>query len=306
MKVREAAVLEPDATVRRELLEGLRKAGLRARALDGVEAAGREQVVLLGPSLPRPAAVARRIREQSPAALVLQARRQPGKAAHADGVVPLPLSPRDLAVRLPELLRLREASFRRAGGEARAAPSRPGPGAGEGILDPLTAFYAFRHFKEVLAVEVKRARRHGFPVALALIAFDPLDPGAREALREPLFGGLALAIRRSLRDTDYPVQYSAGRVVALMPHTGAQEALAVTRRICERVAKASLASGDRVLRPTVSIGVAAALAHGGELSFPDLVQHAQQAMERAMAAGGNRVELQEVAEVKLERPEEKP
>ena len=32
-------------------------------------------------------------------------------------------------------------------------------------------------------------------------------------------GGLALAIRRSLRDTDYPVQHSADRVLLLMPHT---------------------------------------------------------------------------------------
>ncbi|HVE82340.1 MAG TPA: GGDEF domain-containing protein, partial [Myxococcales bacterium] len=192
----------------------------------------------------------------------------------------MPVSPADLKVRLPELLQLRAS--RRA----------PQPRPGEGILDPLTAFYTFRHFKEVLFVEVKRARRYGFPVALALCAFDRLE----EDVRDQLFGGLALAVRRSLRDTDYPVQYSPDRVLVLMPHTDLSSALVVSQRICERVAKASLTFGERVLRPTISVGLSAAAARGGELSFADLVVHAQDALERAMASGGNKVEIHDTAD----------
>ncbi|HVE85755.1 MAG TPA: diguanylate cyclase, partial [Myxococcales bacterium] len=246
--------------------------------------ASREQLVVLGPSLPRPAAAARRIRERAPQALVLQAQQRPGKAAHADGVLPLPLSPADLRARLPELWELR--ALRRAGEQAR--PPRPE----EALLDPLTHFYAFRPFKEVLAAEVRRAGRHGFPLALAVVAFDPPAQAAARALRGPLFGALALAVRRSLRDTDYPVQYGPDQVVALMPHADLPGALVTCQRICERVAKSTLTHGQRVLRPTASAGVAsvAAPSGGGEPTLEELLARAERALERAAAAGGNRVE----------------
>jgi diguanylate cyclase (GGDEF)-like protein len=164
---------------------------------------------------------------------------------------------------------------------------------GEGILDPLTGFYTFAHFKEVLFIEVKRARRYGFPLSMALIAFDPLDTPIDVSLRTQLMGGLALAIRRSLRDTDYPVQYGTDRVLLLMPHTDLPGALVVSRRICERVGKASLSHEGKVLHPKVSIGVASTAASRprGELSFADLVKHAQESLQAAIGAGGDRVEF---------------
>jgi diguanylate cyclase (GGDEF)-like protein len=297
MKVTSAAVLEPSAPERKRLLAGLRKAGLKAGAVAEVEDLAREQVVVLGPTVPRPASVARQLRRLRPAVLVLQAQRKVdlARGAHADGIVPLPLSPADLRVRLPELWRLRERPVRRGPGrEGRSPQAR----AGEGILDPLTAFYTFAHFKEVLFVEVKRARRYGFPISVAMIAFDPLPGSAGLAgdLRERLHGGLALAIRRSLRDTDYPVQYTPDRVVVLMPHTDLQGALVVSRRICERVSRASLAHGDQVVRPTISVGVSTGTTRVREPSFADMAQKALEAMDRAMRAGGSRVEFADAAD----------
>ncbi len=226
-----------------------------------------------------------------------------GKAAWADAIVPLPLSPNDLKVRLPELARLFAAKTaastlgaRAAAPKLRAAPV-PAPRPGEGILDPLTGFYTFAHFKEVLFVEVKRARRYGFPLSVALIAFDPFPIDVPPELSTQLMGGLALAIRRSLRDTDYPVRYGEGRVLLLMPHTDLAGALVVSRRINERVGKAQLAHEGRVLAPKVSIGVSAtgAAKPGTELSFADLARHAQQSLDAAIAAGGDRVEFHDSA-----------
>ena len=82
----------------------------------------------------------------------------------------LPLAPEDLKARLPDF-----AQLRGGGG--------PQPKAGDGILDPLTNFYTFSHFKEVLFVEVKRARRYGFPLAHRA---DRLRPGDGEAVAEEL------------------------------------------------------------------------------------------------------------------------
>ncbi len=284
MKVSHAAVFEPRLPERRKLVDGLKKAGLKVSDASGPEALRKEQLVVLGPSVPRPQGLAKQIRAARPGALVLAAQRTGFKASYADGVLPLPISALDLKVRLPELLQLREAPAKKKPAVAELRPAEP-------ILDPFTSFYTFNHFKEIVFVEVKRARRYGFPVAIALIAFDPLNTKVDRDLHSQLMGGLALAVRRSLRDIDYPVQYGVDRVLLLLPHTDLQGALVVSRRICERVAKASLPLGKQVLRPSISIGVSAGAAKDGEFSFGDLAARAQTALEGALAAGGNQVQF---------------
>ena len=98
-------------------------------------------------------------------------------------------------------------------------------------------------------------------------------------------------IWRSLRDTDFPVQYSADRVLLLLPHTDLAGAQTVTRRVCERVARSSLSFDNQSLRPTVSVGLAAFTPGQKELSFADLIRQAQRSLDTAREAGGNRVEM---------------
>ncbi|MEW6432703.1 MAG: GGDEF domain-containing protein [Myxococcota bacterium] len=278
MTIKLAAVLEPNAGRYKTLCAALKKAGLKiSRAREPAELT-REQLVVVGPSGGSGTRLAREVRARVPDALLMAGQAKGFKAAWADAVLPLPISPNDLKVRLVELSRRNEQPF--------IPQARPG----EGILDPTTNFYTFAHFKEVLFVEVKRARRYGFPLALALISFDPVQGGMNAELLSQLMGGLALSIRRSLRDTDYPVQYSGDRVLLLMPHTDLAGSLIVARRICERVAKATLQTDDTVIHPTISVGVAAG-EPGREYNFSDLVRQAQEGMTAAMARGGNRVEF---------------
>ncbi len=275
MKLKHVAIIEPQQARWKALAKGLAKAGLKVSRATEAEALEKEDVVVLGSSAKSPSRLARLVREKAPSALVLAAQSRGFRAPFADAVLPLPLSINDLKVRLAEWsTRTQEA---------------PAPRPGEGILDPTSNFYTFAHFKEVLFVEVKRARRYGFPLALALLAFDPIE-GATAKVQAQLLGGLALAIRRSLRDTDYPVQYSSDRVLLLMPHTDLAGSLIVARRICERVSRASLQAGDDVLHPTISVGVAAG-EPGREYGFSDLVRQAHDGLTQAMSRGGNRVEF---------------
>jgi diguanylate cyclase (GGDEF)-like protein len=281
MKLKHVAVLEPNQARWRALAQGLTKAGLSVTAAREVSALTKEHLVVLGPSAKSPSRVANQVRSKAPQALVLAAQSKGFKAPFADAVLPLPVSVNDLKARLTEWQHRRTAE----------APPPLAPRPGDGILDPTTNFYTFNHFKEVLFVEVKRARRYGFPLALAVLAFDPIAGRLGDKLLNQLMGGLALAIRRSLRDTDYPVQYSADRVLLLMPHTDLAGSLIVARRICERVARASLqADDDEVVHPTISVGVAAG-EPGREYGFSDLVRQAQDGLMQAMARGGNRVEF---------------
>jgi diguanylate cyclase (GGDEF)-like protein len=284
-----AAVLEPNTARHKAIAEGLKKAGLKVTAAREVEALTAEQVVIVGSSVKSGSRAARDIRKQVPEAFVFAAMKAGFKASWADAVLPLPVSANDLKVRLGEL----QAKAR--------APSLPVSRPGDGILDMTTNFYTFAHFKEVLFIEVKRARRYGFPLALAIMGFDPVGGRMDAELQTQLMSGLALSIRRSLRDTDYPVQYSADRVLLLMPHTDLAGSLIVARRICERVAKATLQSGEVIIRPTISVGVAAG-EPGREYGFSDLVRQAQDGLTAAIDKGGNRVEFFSSTDLQPDQP----
>jgi diguanylate cyclase (GGDEF)-like protein len=284
MSLKSAAIFEPKPTARRPLALALKKAGLTVSAATGVEHLKKEQLVLIG-SHAQPAKLAAQIRKARPTMLIFAAQKTGFKASWADAVVPLPISPNDLKVRLEE--RQRKPAVPRN----QKSPETAGAGP---VVDPNTQFYTFPHFKELLFVEVKRARRYGFPLALALISLDA-EKAHPASVHGQLMRALALAMRRSLRDTDYPVQYSDERVLLLMPHTDLAGSLIVARRICERVGRSTLQMNELTLQPTVSIGVSAG-EPGREFGFSELVRHANDGLSQAMARGGNRVEFLSLAE----------
>jgi diguanylate cyclase (GGDEF)-like protein len=281
MSWKQVALIEPNRARWKAVAAGVTRAGLKVTAARAVADLRAEAVVVLG-SVPSPSRVAREARQKLPGVFVVSAQSRGFKAAWADAVLPLPVSPNDLKVRLSEWQGRHPLALVRAP----VPVVRPG----DGILDGTTSFYTFAHFKEVLFVEVKRARRYGFPLALAVMAFDPVNGAMAPALQAQLMGGLSLAIRRSLRDTDYPVQYSGDRVLLLMPHTDLAGSLIVARRITERVSRASLTVGEEVVHPTISMGVAAG-EPGRDYGFSELVRQAQDGLAAAIAGGGNRVEF---------------
>ncbi len=264
--------------LRRPLRAALAKAGLKVSAAQAPESLELEQLVVLGPTLKQPARVAAAARAARGEVVILAAQQRLRPALFADAVVPLPLSPRDLIARLPQLL------------HHVTGPSPTGLASASTLVDPVTGFYVYAPFKDMLVVEVKRARRHGLALCVAMIGVDAPAWSGSARLQERVMAALALSVRRSLRDTDYAVQYSPDRVLVVMPHTELAGGLVVAERIRERVAGATLALGREQLRPTVSVGVTSPETGSG-LSFADLARRASSCVEAAMTAGGNRVEF---------------
>jgi two-component system cell cycle response regulator len=199
-------------------------------------------------------------------------------ALEADGILVGPLTASAVGTACALAGRLREATARAATLEAALAAGRAGRD-----LDFL---------KRLLLLEVKRSRRYGHPLSLAIVAVDgwpalaaKLPARARTALLAELLG----AVSGSLRDIDLAVPHSDGRLVVMMPHTGADGALRVARRLCAAV---RALAGQRQV--TASVGVAS---HGGDgtVSFGALVKRAGAALDRARAHGGDRAEPAEPA-----------
>lgn len=142
--------------------------------------------------------------------------------------------------------------------------------------------------KRLLLVEVKRSRRYGFPISLALVAVDRWEevvkdlggPRGRTTLLAELLG----VVSGALRDIDIAVPFSDERLLVLMPHTRDDGALKVCRRLCALVRDRRGAP-----RVTASVGVASH-AGDGTISFGMLVKRASDALARARDAGGDRAE----------------
>ena len=190
----------------------------------------------------------------------------------ADGVLVGPLTAPQVAGTCALAARLTAASRRLKTAE-RGRPLTP---SGEHDLGFL---------KRLIFVEVKRSRRYGIPLSLALVSIDrweevaeQIGPRARAALLAELTGLVSGAVR----DIDIAVPFSEDRLVVLMPHTPAGGGLHVARRICTRVRERATA-----IPVTVSVGMAS---HEGQgtVSFGSLVKRAAEALAEAKAQGGDR------------------
>jgi diguanylate cyclase (GGDEF)-like protein len=148
----------------------------------------------------------------------------------------------------------------------------------------------FEFFKRLLLMEVKRSRRHRYPVSFLLVALDrfaervgPLSAAARKAVLAEALG----AVTGAVRDIDLAIPFSEERFLVFLPHTGREGALTVAERM--RGAMGRLSS---LPEATASIGVAAYEPGNDkrQVSFGTLMKDATEALRKAQLGGGDRVE----------------
>jgi len=147
------------------------------------------------------------------------------------------------------------------------------------------ALQPFELFQRVLELELKRSRRYGYPIAVALfsVAIPPPEPppGVRGILRARAGNALIHAIR----DIDMATEVDQERFLVLLPYTSLAGAAEVARRIIGAVTKGDpvVASGQSF--PPRIVGAVAGAVAGEPLSFSRLMRDATQALEQARRDG---------------------
>ncbi len=195
-----------------------------------------------------------------------------GAGAAADGVLVAPLTAAGVVSCCRAMARL--AALERRVRELEAAA--PAPAAG--LTD-------YQFFKRLLLMEVKRSRRHRYPIALAFAAVDrwrevaaDLDAKARQGVLHDVLGVLTGAVR----DIDLALLYSEDRFLVFMPHTRSDGAFQVATRLVTRVR-------ERAREPRVTLSAGIATFEGeGAVSFAALARSAAEALAAAQAEGGDR------------------
>jgi len=131
------------------------------------------------------------------------------------------------------------------------------------ITDPLTGVFNRRHFDEILEVEIRRHRRVGAPLSLAMVDIDRFkefnDRHGHQAGDECL-QLVAGAIRSAAhRATDLVARFGGEEFAVLLPETGAAGAREIGERIVAAVRELRFTPPSETepsQRVTVSVGLA--------------------------------------------------
>ncbi|MBA2380250.1 MAG: sensor domain-containing diguanylate cyclase, partial [Blastocatellia bacterium] len=160
------------------------------------------------------------------------------------------------------------------------------------VTDPLTGLLNRRYMDPRLAEELKRSKRHGFPLALLLLDIDDFKsyndtfghPAGDSALRK-----VAEVLKASLRGVDVAARWGGEEFAILLPNTKTDEAFLIAERIRVEVETAEMPKR----RITVSIGIAT---ESPEIDTSgELIQAADFALYEAKNRGRNTVCIFDVA-----------
>src|SRR5437870_2541865 len=161
----------------------------------------------------------------------------------------------------------------------------------QAMHDKLTGLYNRHYVEEWFGLELRRAQRHGRPIAAIMLDIDHFkrfnDSFGHEAgdlvLRE-----LAAVLRRFARKSDVACRYGGEEFLVLLPECPFDAALRKAEQLREEVAKLELRyDGQPLGLVSGSLGVAAFPDHAKESE--QLLRCADEALYAAKQAGRNRV-----------------
>jgi len=155
--------------------------------------------------------------------------------------------------------------------------------------DPLTGCVNRRKLIEAVEHEVDRARRYNLVLALLMVDLDHfkrINDTLGHLVGDTVLRQLGELLRRDARSVDTVARYGGEEFVILLPETAAHGAMIFADRMRQRIANFSFGEPARLVRITVSVGVACFPDPGVE-SPESFIALADAALYRAKADGRN-------------------
>jgi two-component system cell cycle response regulator len=160
----------------------------------------------------------------------------------------------------------------------------------EATHDRLTGLWNRGTILDQLSRELSRARRERSAVAVLLADVDhfkKINDGYGHATGDKVLCELGARMRSALRDYDVIGRYGGEEFLAVLPSSDLEGARAVAERIRAIVDAGAISDGNKVLRTSVSIGVASTATVGQDADA--LIRAADAALYTAKANGRNQV-----------------
>ena len=168
---------------------------------------------------------------------------------------------------------------------------------GAAITDRLTTLHTRPLFDAVLAKEVERAARFGYPISLILFDVDRLSAINQEhgyGVGDKILERLGILIRSYFRQHDWVARHSEDSIAVLLSRTDADHASELAERV-RRTVEERLGFVSHLTESPVTVTVTAAIINvtigvGDVIDTERLMADAEASVERAKRQGRNRVE----------------
>jgi diguanylate cyclase (GGDEF)-like protein len=155
-------------------------------------------------------------------------------------------------------------------------------------VDATTGVANRGHFLALAGREWSRARRYGSGAALLLVdvdRFQRLIETRGAAAGDAVLRALARHTEPTLRGGDALARFGGAQLAVWLAHADPIGALDVAERVRERIETLDIPFGEKTLRVTVSVGVAAL--RPAHLALAALIDDADAAVQAARQTGGN-------------------
>ncbi len=162
----------------------------------------------------------------------------------------------------------------------------------QAVTDSLTGLYNRGYFQSALAKELSIARRRERPMSLLMIDIDHFKKVNDEwghQVGDAVIQHVARTIKESCRETDVVVRYGGEEMAVILTETNTEQATVVAERIRRTLDEQPLNHNDRVVKATVSLGIAMNNAQRNEPE--SLIKAADDALYQSKANGRNRVTI---------------
>jgi diguanylate cyclase (GGDEF)-like protein len=140
-----------------------------------------------------------------------------------------------------------------------------------------------------LQMEWARLERHRGELSFVMADIDyfkRVNDTYGHSVGDKVLQEVARTIAGQCREIDLPARYGGDEFAVVVPNEGISDAVHLAERCRQEIEKVKLTAKGEPLRPTASFGVADAV---GVSDAERLVDHADQALYQAKAAGRNRV-----------------
>lgn len=160
--------------------------------------------------------------------------------------------------------------------------------------DTLTKAFNRRAMNEFCEREWSRSTRHTYPLSFLMADIDHFkrfNDDYGHAVGDLALAAVSRTAEQALRPEDIWCRYGGEEFVALLPHTGGEQAKAVAERLRAALEEMTIEAPQGPIRLTVSIGVVErSMEHQ---DWNEAVEHADRALYKAKSSGRNCVVLGE-------------